>query len=47
MGGSLIYSNGQFKMVPATYQTPVVTLTEANLRSGLAINTRVSKKELF
>ena len=47
MGGILLYSNGNFKLVPATYQTPVVSLSESNFRSGIAINTRVSKKELF
>jgi major membrane immunogen (membrane-anchored lipoprotein) len=46
-GGYLIYTNGKFKLIPSTYLTPTVTLTEKNLRSGLAINTRVSKKELF
>ena len=45
--GNLVYSNGQFKLLPAVYQTPTVTLTEKHLRSGLDINTRVSKKELF
>ena len=47
MGAGLIYSNGMFKVVPATYLSPVVTLDEDNLRSGIAINTRVSKKEIF
>ena len=47
LGGFLIYSNGKFKVVPSTYLTPTVTLNESHLRSGLAINTRVSKKELF
>ena len=46
-GGYLIYTNGAFKLIPSTYLTPTVTLTEKNLRSGIAINTRVSKKELF
>ena len=46
-GGYLIYTNGAFKLIPSTYLTPTITLTEKNLRSGLAINTRVSKKELF
>ena len=46
-GGYLIYTNGKFKLIPSTFLTPTVTLTEKNLRSGLAINTRVSKKELF
>ena len=45
--GSLIYSNGMFKTVPGTYLSPVVTLNENNLRSGISINSRVSKKELF
>ena len=47
IGGHIVYSNGQFKLVAATYKTPTVTLDENNLRSGLTVNTRVSKKELF
>ena len=46
-GGNLIYSNGTFKLKPAIFSSPTVTLTESNLRSPLEINTRVSKKELF
>ena len=47
IGGALIYSNGQFKLRAATYETPSVTLDESNLRSGITLNTRISKKELF
>jgi len=47
VGGNLIYSNGLFKLKPAIYSSPSVTLDESNLRSALEINTRVSKKELF
>tara|TARA_R100000664_G_scaffold34157_1_gene54445 strand:+ start:1048 stop:4101 length:3054 start_codon:yes stop_codon:yes gene_type:complete len=47
VGGNLIYSNGTFKLKPAVFSTPTVTLDESNLRSPLNINTRVSKKELF
>ena len=47
VGGNLVYSNGLFKLKPAVYSTPSVTLDESNLRSPLEINTRVSKKELF
>jgi hypothetical protein len=47
LGGFLIYSNGKFKIVPATYLSPTVTLNENNLRTGFSINSRVSKKELF
>ena len=47
LGGFLVYSNGQFKIVPATYSSPTVTLNENNLRSGIEVNTRISKKELF
>ena len=47
MGGFLVYSNGTFKLVPATYPTPTVYLNESHLRSGLQVNTRISKKELF
>ena len=47
IGGALIYSNGQFKLRAATYETPSVTLDESNLRSGITLNTRISKKRLF
>jgi len=47
IGGFMVYSNGQFKLVPATYSNPTVSLNEIYLRSGLQVNTRISKKELF
>jgi hypothetical protein len=47
IGGHLIYSNGQFKLRPAVYESPTVTLSEEHIRSGISLNTRVSKKELF
>jgi hypothetical protein len=47
MAGNLIYSNGQFKLRAATYSTPAVTLSEQHFRTGITLNTRVSKKELF
>jgi len=47
MGGFLIYSNGEFKIIPSAFLSPTVTLNEGNLRSGISINSRVSKKELF
>jgi len=47
IAGHLIYSNGQFKLRPAVYETPSVTLDEEHIRSGIALNTRISKKELF
>ena len=47
IAGHLIYSNGQFKLRPAVYETPSVTLTEEHIRSGISLNTRISKKELF
>jgi hypothetical protein len=47
MGGFMVYSNGQFKLIPATYPSPTVSLNEIYLRSGLQVNTRISKKELF
>ena len=47
LGGFLIYSNGQFKIIPSAFLSPTVTLNESNLRSGISINSRVSKKELF
>ena len=47
MGGFLVYSNGQFKLVPSVYLSPTVTLNESNLRSPIQLNTRISKRELF
>jgi hypothetical protein len=47
IAGHLIYSNGQFKIRPAIYETPAVTLDENDLRGGISLNTRISKKELF
>ena len=47
MAGHLIYSNGAFKLRPAVYETPSVTLNENHFRSGITLNTRISKKELF
>ena len=47
IAGHLIYSNGQFKIRPAIYETPTVTLDENDLRTGVTLNTRISKKELF
>ena len=47
IAGNIIYSNGQFKLRPAVYETPSVTLDEEHIRSGITLNTRISKKELF
>jgi len=47
MGVFLIYSNCRFKTIPSSYLSPTVTLNESNLRSGISINSRISKKELF
>ena len=47
IAGHLIYSNGQFKIRPAIFETPSVTLDENDLRTGITLNTRISKKELF
>tara|TARA_R100001369_G_scaffold46449_1_gene72795 strand:+ start:1037 stop:4324 length:3288 start_codon:yes stop_codon:yes gene_type:complete len=47
LGGFLIYSNGKFKIVPATFLSPTVTLNESSLRTGVSINSRVSKSQLF
>ncbi len=47
VAGHLVYSNGQFKIRPAIYETPTVTLDENDLRTGITLNTRISKKELF
>ena len=47
MAGNLIYSNGQFKLRAAIYSTPAVTLSEQHFRTGITLNTRVSKKRII
>ena len=47
IAGNIIYSNGQFKLRPAVFETASVTLDEEHIRSGITLNTRISKKELF
>lgn len=47
MGGILWYSGGLWKMKAAAYTTPTITLTEDDLRSGVSVSTRFSRRENF
>lgn len=47
MGGLLWHAQGQWRMKPAYYTTPVLSLNEDDLRSGLRVQTRISRRENF
>lgn len=47
MGGLLWHAQGAWRMKPAYYTTPVLTLDEGDLRSGLRVQTRVPRRDSF
>ncbi len=47
MGGLLWYAQGKWRMKPAYYTNPVLHLDEDDLRSGLSIVTRHSRRDNF
>ena len=47
MGGSLWYSQGKWRMKPAYWTTPVMSLNEDDLRSGISVSTRHSRRDNF
>jgi hypothetical protein len=47
MGGLLWYAQGKWRMKPAYYTDPVLDLNEDDLRSGIQISTRHSRRENF
>ena len=47
MGGSITQVGGKWKIWPAAYITPTVTLTEKDLRSSVRIKTRASRRDNF
>jgi hypothetical protein len=47
MGGLLWHAQGQWRMKPAYYTTPVLSLTDDDLRSGLRVQTRAARRENF
>jgi len=47
MGGLFWYSQGKWRMKAAKYTTPTVTLDENDLRSGLSLSTRHSRRNNF
>lgn len=47
MGGLLWYSQGKWRMKAAKYVTPTVTLGENDLRSGISLSTRHSRRSNF
>ena len=47
MGGLLWYSQGKWRMKAAKFTTPTVTLDENDLRSGISLSTRHSRRSNF
>jgi hypothetical protein len=47
MGGLLWYSQGKWRIKSAKYATPTVTLDENDLRSGISLSTRHSRRSNF
>ena len=47
MGGHLVLAGGKWGVFPAVYRPPTVTLTESDLRGGIRVQTRVSRRENF
>jgi len=47
MGGSMWYAQGKWRMKPAYWTAPVMDLNEDNLRSGISVGTRHSRRDNF
>lgn len=47
MGGTLWFSQGKWRMKAGAWTTPVATFDENDLRSGLSISTRSSRRDNF
>lgn len=47
MGGMLWYSQGKWRMKPAYYTNPVLSLNEDDLRSSISVSTRHSRRDNF
>jgi len=47
MGGLFWYSQGKWRMKASAYTTPTVTLDESDLRSGISLSTRHSRRNNF
>ena len=47
MGGSLWYAQGKWRMKPAYWTNPVLTLDESDLRSPISLSTRHSRRDNF
>ena len=47
MGGTLWYAQGKWRMKPAYWTTPVLNLTEDDLRSAVSVATRHSRRDNF
>ena len=47
MGGKLVYSGANYFIMPAYYQTPVVTIDESVLTAEIQIQTKQSRRTLY
>ncbi len=46
-GGKLVRTGGQWILLPASYRTPTVTLTESDLDGPIRVTTRISRREIY
>lgn len=46
MGGNISYASGQWRFYPGVWREPVLHLTESDLRSGLSIKAKPSKRDV-
>lgn len=47
MAGKAVWSGGKWRIIAGSYTTPTLTFDEGDLRSGLKVQTLVSRRELF
>lgn len=47
MAGKAVYSSGKWRIIPGAYYTPTLTFDEDDLRSGIRVQSLVSRRENF
>ena len=45
--GAVVYTQGVYKVYPAAYAAPTVTLTAADLRDTISVRAKIPRKDLF
>lgn len=47
MAGDIVYSGGKWYILPGKYRAPSITLDESNLRGGIKVVTKISRRDNF